>query len=99
MQFKQADQFTGNRCRRLADVKDLLGLAEIDGHRRKVQFWKRFEATPRRRSKKIEHFVAVPGVSPDTGAAAAERGQRQLGDGGGELGGDDRVDRVAAAAQ
>ncbi|KFB68707.1 MAG: hypothetical protein CAPSK01_001561 [Candidatus Accumulibacter vicinus] len=99
MQFEQADQFTGNCCGRLADVKDLLGLAEIDGHRCKVQRRQNAEAKARNGSKKIEHLVAIGRVAPDTDPAAAKRSQRQLGHGGGKLGGDDRVNCVAAAPQ
>jgi hypothetical protein len=99
VQFEQANEFARHRRCRLADVKDLCGLSEIDRHRCEVEDRWTGEALSGRVGKKIEDFVTVGGVAPDAGAAAAERGQRQFGDACREFGGDDGVDRVATAAQ
>ena len=98
MQLEQAGEFTGNGSGSFPDVKYLGRLPEIDGDRSEVQCRQRIEAATGRSRKEIEDFVAVVGVPPQAGTATAKRSQRQFGNRGGELGRDDRVDRVAAAA-
>jgi hypothetical protein len=99
MQGEQTDERAGHGCGRLADVEDLRRLPEIDGDRREVERRQCREPAPWCGAEEVEHLIAVPGVAPEAGAAAAQRSQRQFADGGGELRGDDRVDRVAAMAQ
>jgi hypothetical protein len=80
MQFEQADQFPGNRCRpcRCGRPAWSAPKSTVTGAKSRA-VGKPVEAAPRHRRKKIEDFVAVRGVTPEAGTAAAERGQRQFG--------------------